>query len=104
MDALRDFYSAGGPERMGLVLRDGTIIECQNVAADPMRTFLFRAEDLMEHEVAAVATWHTHPDQSCNLSLEDYDGFMNWPEWSHYIVGNDGVRRYYVEDGRMLQE
>jgi proteasome lid subunit RPN8/RPN11 len=95
-------------ERCGLILKDGTIIEVENVAADktlgyqmsPLSVLPFVEEGLV------AGTWHTHPDTDPNLSGEDYSGFLGWPDLEHSIVGwRNGkatVLRYRVEDGLVI--
>ena len=75
----------------------------QNTCPDPRNGFQVSGDDLLRYDGQIVATWHTHPDASSNLSVGDYDSFMNWPEWRHYIAGDDGVAEYYVEDGALLR-
>jgi hypothetical protein len=33
---------------------------------------------------------------SANLSVADWKMFARWPDWTHFIVGSDGVRKYRV--------
>jgi proteasome lid subunit RPN8/RPN11 len=51
-----------------------------------------------------IGTFHTHPNASANLSHEDYESFMGYPRLVHYIVGADGVRKFRVMDGILIQE
>ena len=90
-------------ERCGLILVDGTAVQVDNVHPQPQRGFMMRPEVLVKHGDELAGTWHTHPGQSATLSQEDYSGFCHWPQLIHYIVGNDGVRAYRVEDG-IIQE
>lgn len=89
-------------ERCGLILKDGTVIEVDNVADEPEKGFEIPAEKLIEYEDDLAGTWHTHPGEGKNLSARDYHGFLTWPKLSHYIIGNDGVAKYVVEDGVVL--
>lgn len=89
-------------ERCGLILKDGTIIEVDNIAEVPEQSFEIPAEKLVEYEDQLAATWHTHPFQSSIFSEKDYFGFLMWPSVMHYIIGTDGVSAYKVEDGVVL--
>lgn len=87
-------------ERCGLVLADGSIIEVENTHPNPTEGFKISARDLMRDP---VASWHTHPGASANLSQEDYRGFLQWPHLDHYIIGINGVRKYRIVDGVIIQ-
>lgn len=87
-----------------MILADGSIVELDNVASDPRDAFAVRPEDMLRHVDRAVATWHTHPRGSCNLTVEDWDGFRAWPQLKHWIVGLDGQACYEVtERGSILR-
>lgn len=92
----------GEDERVGFILKDGTIVECQNISNSPSDSFEVTAESIIEHADQAVATWHTHPKSDNNLSMNDYHMFVSWPELRHYILGTNGCREYYVENGDVL--
>lgn len=92
----------GLTERVGFVLADGTIIECENIAEDPTQNFQVAGEEILKWADEAVATWHTHTDADANLSTDDYDTFLGWSSLDHYIIGNDGVRKYIVREGDIL--
>ena len=81
----------GTPERCGLVLKTGRIVEVSNVAQDPVTGFKMNPVEVLnflkKKRAFPVATWHTHPGLDPNLSELDYAGFTQWPEWDHYIVG-----------------
>lgn len=104
MEVLREFYSDTGPERVGLILNDGQVIELANTSPTPDEASLIDPMDLIFYEDTAVATWHTHPRQVSNLSVDDFFAFKNWPQLKHYIVGADGVRCFRVERGRVLND
>lgn len=97
-------YTDEGNERIGFVLADNTVVECVNGHDDPQYGAKYRSADLFDFvynpdtENKAVATWHTHPNVSCNLSGEDYVAFKNHPHLTHYIVGKDGVATYTVNE------
>ncbi len=89
----------GSHERCGFVLKTGEIVEVPNICIDPENGFDMRGADIVQFAPQAVATWHTHPGEDSNLSSGDFQSFLNWPELEHYIVGNDGVTKFRVEDG-----
>ncbi|MES0134517.1 hypothetical protein NKJ88_06075 [Mesorhizobium sp. M0016] len=92
----------GDVERVGFVLKNGKVIEVQNICENPAEGFDVSGEDIALYALTARATWHTHPNASHNLSANDFNTFLNWPELDHYIIGNDGIRKYIVEDGEVL--
>ena len=104
MSDLLKFYKPTGPERIGFVLKDGQIVECENVAAAPEDGFEFKPEDLIKYEKQVASSWHTHPGMSGNLSSDDYEGFLNWPDWKHIIIGNDGVSEYKVRGRSIVKD
>lgn len=89
-------------ERVGLILCDGSIVELDNVCSDPENGFEVRGDQMLQYEDTIYATWHTHPNQNSNLSSGDYLTFLSWPDFSHYIIGTDGVARYFIENNRVL--
>lgn len=91
-------------ERVGLILNDGRVIELKNVAADPAKTFSVSPADMMQYEDEAIASWHTHPVTEADLSTEDYQAFLNWPDLLHLILGTDGLRGYVVARGTVLND
>lgn len=103
---LEQFYASEGPERCGFVLMDGSLLEVANLAGEPEKGFEIDGAELLARLKAGdtAGTWHTHPGASANLSMADYRAFLAYPSWSHFIVGDDGVRRFYVEEGAVLCE
>ncbi len=98
-------YLDGGPfERVGFVMKDGEVIEAENVCADPRNGAEIKGEDLLKYMPDAVATFHTHPGTSKVLTRDDYHGFLNWPNHAHYIIGIDGIAKYIVVDGEVVIE
>lgn len=93
----------GDKERVGFVLDDGTIIECQNIAPEPEDSFDVSGEEILKYCDRAVATWHTHPGAKSNLSVGDADTFVLWPDLLHYIVGIDGVTAYAVVNNSVVR-
>lgn len=85
-----------------MILSDGKIIETANVAGDPLEAFEIPDAELLLYEDEAIASWHTHPGVSSQLSFDDFEGFLMWPQLKHYIVGNDGVACYVVRKGAVV--
>ncbi|WP_454287267.1 hypothetical protein [Rhizobium arsenicireducens] len=100
---LLTFYE-GPNERVGFILKTGEIIEVPNVCSKPTDGFDVAGVDIVEFTPLAVATWHTHPDSDSNLSASDWHTFLSWPDLDHYIIGNDGVTKFVVQDGDILIE
>lgn len=92
-----------GPERGGLILAGNKLHEFENFSENPEEGFLpqLTVDDLPLLD-AAIGTWHTHPDATANLSVEDWETFTSWPDWIHAIVGTDGVRWYRTENGAVV--
>lgn len=80
---------SGSPERCGVISTEGEVVELTNAHVSPQLGFQFSAADTFEWLASgkAAATWHTHPGEDPNLSEEDYAGFLQWPELTHWIVG-----------------
>jgi proteasome lid subunit RPN8/RPN11 len=95
-------------ERCGLVLKDGTIVELENVAEDPENSYEMAPESVLPflEKDLVVSTWHTHPHTDPNLSGEDYAGFLGWPDLSHIILGmrngKPAMVTYRVENGLVM--
>jgi proteasome lid subunit RPN8/RPN11 len=87
---------------VGFILHDGKIVEVPNACDAPDEGFEVTEEALEKYLDQAQATWHTHPGASANLSVGDYHSFLNFPELKHYIVGEDGVMCFVVQDGDLL--
>ena len=93
------------PERVGLILSSGQIVELANTSKTPDQSFSVAPEDMIKYEDEAVATWHTHPFGSAALSGEDLIGFRSWPDFLHLIFGVDNeVRGYIVQKGVVLKD
>lgn len=106
---LETFYNPKDTEeRCGLVLKDGTLIEIENVAEEktdgydmnPLAVLPFLEKDLI------AETWHTHPGGDPNLSGEDYSGFLAYPELVHNIIGVRAgkvtITRWRIEHGLVI--
>lgn len=104
MQQLREYYSDEGPERCGFILRDNSIVEVENLALNNNDGFEMSGKDILSYMYEAIGSWHTHPGSPSNLSMGDYDGFFNFKGMDHYIVGIDGIRRYYFKDDMLLCE
>lgn len=97
---LNSFYYHEGIERVGFVIPENEIVEVKNRSENPLNSFLVSPQDIIEFTETkqAIATWHTHPNQSANLSGEDYKIFKSWPKLIHFIVGNDGVKAFKFDE------
>ena len=96
-------YHNNEKERVGLILKSGEIIEMENHCTDPLNGFETDGIDFIKYSGEIIATWHTHPMQNSNLSMNDKQAFLNWPDLDHYIIGTDGVSRYFIENGKVLR-
>lgn len=100
----------GTPERCGLILKTGRIVELKNVAENPVTGFRMNPTEVLnflsKKRANPAATWHTHPGGDPNLSEKDMAGFLQWPDLDHYIIGvRNGVRtvtKFEVVDGVIL--
>lgn len=98
MKDLFDYYE-GSDERCGVILGDATIMELDNVHPEPSQGFEISPEKILELLPSVVAFWHTHPNSTSTLSGADKLCIEQWPEMDHFIVGNDGVTKYQVIEG-----
>ncbi len=89
-------------ERCGFILEDGSIVEVPNVSETPAEAYVISTDDLMHYLDRATATWHSHNTGTGNLSVADYQNFLNWPDWRHYIIERERVWSFFVEDGKVL--
>lgn len=89
-------------EHVGFVLPHGKVVEVANMSDNPEGSFDVSGEDILKYEDVAIATWHTHPKGTSNLSTGDMETFLNWPDMDHYIVGQDGITKYVVVDNEVL--
>lgn len=103
MQELIDKYDADGEERCGFLLQDGSIVEVKNMSTEPKDSYVIDVAEILKYEDRIKATWHTHPGLTSNLSGEDYKGFLNYPEYLHYIVGEDGVSCFSVQSGVIVR-
>jgi len=108
LEKLKQKYSDTGHERLGFILSEGEVVELDNAHDVPQHGAKYSSSDLFRYmfsgDFTVKATWHTHPSETKNLSGDDYVAFKNYPDIDHYVIGNDGVRRYYVEEGVLKHE
>lgn len=102
-DKLKEFYSDAGPERIGFILKDGTVLEVANAHPTPATGACISADELAVYEGQASGFWHTHPGATCNLTIDDWRSFRDYPDHEHVIIGNNGIARYVVEDGEVIR-
>lgn len=92
-----------GNERCGVVLEGGEVVELTNQAENPRLAFAIPDQDLEPYRDRVVASWHTHPRTTGNLSVADYRLFQAHPAWQHYIVDQTRVWQYSVAfDGMVM--
>jgi proteasome lid subunit RPN8/RPN11 len=89
-------------ERIGLILKDDSVVELRNVSPQPDQFFDYSPEEFSKLIEDAKATWHTHPSGQCNLSIEDRIFFLSWPKLLHYIVGGNDIWCYRVLNGMVV--
>lgn len=104
-DSLKSLYSDTGIEKGGYIA-DGIIYECENESSNPIDFFKMKVSDLEEMEKKETeCTFHTHVNGSMNLTMDDYQAFIDWGHLKHIIVGKDGVKCYAVnENGNVVVE
>lgn len=79
------------------MLVSGEIIELKNMSAKAADQFEPDAAEILSHiDKDVAAMWHTHTNGSANLSPEDWQTFLDWPQIEHAIVASEGVRYYGV--------
>jgi proteasome lid subunit RPN8/RPN11 len=104
MERLTEFYAGEGKERIGFILKSGAVVELENKSPEPYSSAFADPEFLLANENELLASFHTHPGGSKNLSGDDYQAFCNWPDLKHYIVGKDGIACYVVKNGTVIHE
>lgn len=88
-------------ERCGVVLSDGQIIEVPNSSTYPVNSFVISERDIAEYLDRLIATWHTHPRGPNNLSIDDYNTFMDLSQLHHIIVSHKSIS-VYKSDGQYV--
>lgn len=79
-------------------MSDGSIVELKNVHEDAKNYFLPDYDELLAViDGPVVAMWHTHTHESANLSSEDWQTFLTWPQLEYAIIAKDEVRFYGVK-------
>lgn len=96
MQSLFNLFDPDGDELCGVVMKDGTVKVLPNLHPEPRDNFAMDASVLDDPEV--VATWHTHPRTSPNLTVADYRAFRQFPRLRHYIVGAAELWCYRMHD------
>jgi proteasome lid subunit RPN8/RPN11 len=92
-------------ERVGIIRRDFSLVEFENIHEKPEDHFRIKGADVLQLEDEdTYATWHTHPDDDSNLSAEDYRCFLDWPQLAHFVIGTDGITRYGIVEDAIVKE
>lgn len=103
MKALFEQYQDDNDEELcGFILEDGQIVPLENQCGDKPRGFEIDPEDTLRYIDQLAGIWHTHPGAAAVLSGEDKLCMEQWPDVVHYIIGNDGIRKYVVENGVVI--
>ena len=92
-------------ERCGLLLSGDRIVEIDNIAPEPTEGFEMDPSQALGHIMTGevVATWHTHVNGEPSLSGEDRMGFLAWPDLVHYVISKQGVKKYKVDRGVVVE-
>ena len=100
MKDLFEYYVEGETEeRCGFALNDGQVIELSNIAEDKAAGFEIDPRDTLRYIDDMSGIWHTHPNKTSVLSGQDKQCFEQWPDVDHFVIGNDGIRKYRVMEG-----
>lgn len=91
--------ASGNPERGGLLLQDDELVELANVHPEPLEGYMPDPAEVIPLIAEAVGTWHSHPGRTAQPSSQDAQTFAGWPDWTHVIVGLDGVRAFRIKNG-----
>lgn len=86
-------------EVCGVILDRENVVVCENRSTTPHDTFQISPETLESLASTPTHFWHTHPSNCVNLSMDDYNAFLKFPDQIHLIVGKDRVAEYYVIAG-----
>lgn len=98
LETLKSFLNSD-KERVGFILTTGEVVEVENKCSDKENGFEVSGADLLKYISHVKSSWHTHPNATSQMSENDDFGFRNYPEWTHFIVGSDGVTEYHVVNG-----
>lgn len=96
------FLGTWSTERCGFVLNSGEIVELPNTHSDPEYSFSISQEDAQPYLGNIKAIWHTHCTKDYNLSMEDYENFLEHPDFHHLIISHAGVAEYGVSNHRVV--
>lgn len=88
-------------ERCGIVLNSGEIVELTNSSSYPYNSFTISAQDVQPYQEQISATWHTHPRGPNNLSIDDYNTFMDLKDLHHLIITHRSIS-IYKSDGEYV--
>lgn len=103
MKNLLRFYDDEETEEMcGFVLKNRRVVQLKNVHPEPTQGFEIDPADTMRYMDRLKGIWHTHPKADAVFSGEDKLCMEQWPDLAHYVVGQDGVRKYIVKNGAVL--
>jgi hypothetical protein len=89
-----------GPERGGVIIAEG-LVEITNICGDE-DGYAPDPDELVLYIDQMIGTFHTHPGQTANLSVEDFNTYLQFPGMRHAIVGTDGVRWYEAKGGAVV--
>lgn len=103
MKILYDYYK-GNKERCGFILKDGSIVELDNIHPEPTEGFEIDPIEILRYVDDLKAIWHTHPDSSSVLSGEDKLCMEAWPDLEHFIVGEQDISSYTVKHGAVISD
>lgn len=97
LQELLALWSPQGIERCG-VIANGEVVELENIHPSPAESFAMDIEGIEN----ITATWHTHPRSSANLSKTDHTSFKCYPEFLHYIVSNQNVWCFKIQNNEVI--
>ena|SRR5688500_5558582 len=89
-------------ERCGFILQNHEVVEIHNHHGDPTDGFRIKEEAMNRYSDRILATWHTHPSTSANLSVPDYFLFCRLSQWHHVIIFKNDIRIYKAIGDRVL--
>ena len=87
-------------ELCGYIDNSGVSHQLINLAQDPKKSFSFDKNLIPDN---AEILWHSHPNNNCNLSVEDYLTFLKFPNHVHRIYGKTRYIEYYVRNNMVYQ-
>ena len=103
MRSLFRFYDENEVEEMcGFILDKRRCVQLKNVHPEPTEGFEIDPEDTLRYLDRIKGIWHTHPNEPAVLSGHDKLCMEMWPDIPHYIIGSDGIRKYVVKDGAVV--